>query len=186
MGAHQRNVVLAEAFREIAALLIEGLTSKLIGKRLGVSPRTVDVYRARLMRKYASATTAELVHKMLAQAGKKAFIGANFGVPLSRACLEKFDVLVLDAEVDADTVARVVKALADAERPVLYAGGGVLSADATREHFGVAGAARPGLFVVHKHAATRLHYDVRIEIDGLGAIEKEVVQEPVREQALAA
>ena len=37
--------------REIAALLVEGLTSKGIGKRLTVSPRTVDVYRARLMRK---------------------------------------------------------------------------------------------------------------------------------------
>jgi PAS domain S-box-containing protein len=51
--------------REIAALLIEGLTSKLIGKRLGISPRTVDVYRARLMRKVGAATTAELVHKLL-------------------------------------------------------------------------------------------------------------------------
>ena len=51
--------------REIAALLIEGLTSKLIGKRLGISPRTVDVYRARLMRKYEAATTPELVHKLL-------------------------------------------------------------------------------------------------------------------------
>ena len=51
--------------REIAALLIEGLTSKLIGKRLAISPRTVDVYRARLMRKYEAATTSELVHKLL-------------------------------------------------------------------------------------------------------------------------
>jgi PAS domain S-box-containing protein len=51
--------------REIAALLIEGLTSKLIGKRLAISPRTVDVYRARLMRKYDAATTPELVHKLL-------------------------------------------------------------------------------------------------------------------------
>ncbi|MDN3920216.1 PAS and helix-turn-helix domain-containing protein [Roseateles violae] len=51
--------------REIAALLIEGLTSKLIGRRLGISPRTVDVYRARLMKKYAAATTPELVHKLL-------------------------------------------------------------------------------------------------------------------------
>jgi PAS domain S-box-containing protein len=51
--------------REIAALLIEGLTSKLIGKRLVISPRTVDVYRARLMRKFEAATTAELVHKLL-------------------------------------------------------------------------------------------------------------------------
>jgi len=51
--------------REIAALLVEGLTSKGIGKRLTVSPRTVDVYRARLMRKLGAATTTELVHKLL-------------------------------------------------------------------------------------------------------------------------
>jgi DNA-binding NarL/FixJ family response regulator len=47
-------------------LLIDGLTSKLIGKRLGISPRTVDVYRARLMRKVGAATTPDLVHKLLA------------------------------------------------------------------------------------------------------------------------
>ena len=52
--------------REIAALLIEGLTSKMVGKRLTISPRTVDVYRARLMRKVGASTTAELVHKLLA------------------------------------------------------------------------------------------------------------------------
>ena len=52
--------------REIAALLIEGLTSKGIGRRLAVSPRTVDVYRARLMRKTGAATTPDLVHKLLA------------------------------------------------------------------------------------------------------------------------
>ena len=51
--------------REIAALLIEGQTSKLIGKRLLISPRTVDVYRARLMKKYAAKTTPELVKKLL-------------------------------------------------------------------------------------------------------------------------
>ena len=52
--------------REIAALLIEGLTSKMVGRRLAISPRTVDVYRARLMRKVGASTTAELVHKLLA------------------------------------------------------------------------------------------------------------------------
>ena len=52
--------------REIAALLLEGLTSKLIGKRLAISPRTVDVYRARLMRKTGAATTPELVNRLLA------------------------------------------------------------------------------------------------------------------------
>jgi PAS domain S-box-containing protein len=51
--------------REIAALLIDGLTSKRIGQRLSISPRTVDVYRARLMRKYEARTTPDLVHKLL-------------------------------------------------------------------------------------------------------------------------
>jgi PAS domain S-box-containing protein len=52
--------------REIAALLVEGLTSKLIGRRLAVSPRTVDVYRGRLMRKMGASTTGELVRKLMA------------------------------------------------------------------------------------------------------------------------
>jgi PAS domain S-box-containing protein len=51
--------------REIAALLIEGMTSKQIGKHLLISPRTVDVYRARLMRKVGASTTPELVNKLL-------------------------------------------------------------------------------------------------------------------------
>lgn len=51
--------------REIAALLVEGQTSKGIGRRLGVSPRTVDVYRGRLMKKYQAGSTPELIHKLL-------------------------------------------------------------------------------------------------------------------------
>ena len=52
--------------REVAALLIEGRTSKQIGKALDISHRTVDIYRARLMRKFNAATTAELVQRLLA------------------------------------------------------------------------------------------------------------------------
>lgn len=59
------TAVLTPREREIAALLIEGLTSKRIGQHLGISPRTVDVYRARLMRKYGASTTPELVNKLL-------------------------------------------------------------------------------------------------------------------------
>jgi PAS domain S-box-containing protein len=51
--------------REIAALLVDGLTSKLIGRKLGISPRTVDVYRTRLMRKLGAATTPDLVNRLL-------------------------------------------------------------------------------------------------------------------------
>jgi PAS domain S-box-containing protein len=51
--------------REVAAYLLEGMTSKQIGKTLAISPRTVEIYRARLMRKYQASTTADLVHKLV-------------------------------------------------------------------------------------------------------------------------
>ena len=52
--------------REVAAHLMGGLTSKEIGRALAISHRTVEVYRARLMRKYKASTTADLVHKLMA------------------------------------------------------------------------------------------------------------------------
>ena len=64
-----RRVVKAELTareREVAAHLMQGLTSKQIGKALSISHRTVEIYRARLMRKYQSSTTGDLVHKLLA------------------------------------------------------------------------------------------------------------------------
>ena len=51
--------------REVAARLLDGLTSKEIGRALGISHRTVEIHRARLMRKYSAATSAELVQKLL-------------------------------------------------------------------------------------------------------------------------
>ncbi len=52
--------------REVAAHLMQGLTSKQIGKALAISHRTVEIYRARLMRKYQASTAADLVHKWMA------------------------------------------------------------------------------------------------------------------------
>jgi len=51
--------------REVAAKLLEGQTSKEIGRTLGISHRTVEIYRARLMRKYDASTTGDLVHKLI-------------------------------------------------------------------------------------------------------------------------
>lgn len=51
--------------REIAALLVEGKTSKLIARQIGLSPRTVEMHRARLMRKFSAATSSELVHRLI-------------------------------------------------------------------------------------------------------------------------
>ena len=52
--------------REVAAHLMDGLTSKEIGRVLAISHRTVEIYRARLMRKYNASTAADLVHKLVA------------------------------------------------------------------------------------------------------------------------
>ena len=51
--------------REVAARLLEGMTSKEIGRALDISHRTVEIYRARLMRKYSASTAADLVQKLL-------------------------------------------------------------------------------------------------------------------------
>ena len=52
--------------REVAAHLMDGLTSKEIGKALSISHRTVEIYRARLMRKYKASNTGDLVHRLMA------------------------------------------------------------------------------------------------------------------------
>jgi PAS domain S-box-containing protein len=55
--------------REIAALLVEGKTSKQIGREAGLSPRTVEMHRARLMRKFSASTAGELVHRLFGVGG---------------------------------------------------------------------------------------------------------------------
>ena len=52
--------------REVAAHLMDGLTSKEIGRSLCISHRTVEIYRARLMRKYKASNTGDLVHRLMA------------------------------------------------------------------------------------------------------------------------
>ena len=64
-----RRVVRAELTpreREVAALLMQGRTSKEIGKALAISHRTVEIHRAKLMRKYEAHSTPDLMHRLLA------------------------------------------------------------------------------------------------------------------------
>jgi DNA-binding CsgD family transcriptional regulator len=42
------------------------LTSKEIGKELNISPRTVDIHRASLLRKYGVRGTPDLIARLLA------------------------------------------------------------------------------------------------------------------------
>ncbi|MCZ8294614.1 MAG: LuxR C-terminal-related transcriptional regulator [Hylemonella sp.] len=51
--------------REIAALVITGLSSKQIAQDLGVSHRTVEAHRMRMMRKLEVNTTGELIVRIM-------------------------------------------------------------------------------------------------------------------------
>ena len=51
--------------RDVAALVIGGGTSKEIGRELGISPRTVDIHRASLLKKYGVNTTADLIKRLI-------------------------------------------------------------------------------------------------------------------------
>jgi PAS domain S-box-containing protein len=58
------NVELTPREREIAALLMDGKASKFIARQIGLSPRTVEMHRSRLMRKFSASNSSELVHRM--------------------------------------------------------------------------------------------------------------------------
>jgi PAS domain S-box-containing protein len=50
--------------REIARLLVAGQTTKQIARELGISPRTIDAHRARLLRKLMVNTPGELISRL--------------------------------------------------------------------------------------------------------------------------
>ena len=51
--------------REVAQQLATGGTSKQIARKLGISPRTVEAHRARLMKKFEATTNGELVARLV-------------------------------------------------------------------------------------------------------------------------
>jgi DNA-binding CsgD family transcriptional regulator len=57
---------LTERERDVAAFLVHGMTSKEIGRELNISPRTVDIHRASLLRKYGVNATSDLIARLLA------------------------------------------------------------------------------------------------------------------------
>ena len=48
--------------REVMKLVVTGLSSKVIAQRLGISHRTVEIHRTRVMQKMSVASLAELLH----------------------------------------------------------------------------------------------------------------------------
>tara|TARA_R110002124_G_scaffold279572_1_gene452171 strand:- start:1188 stop:1760 length:573 start_codon:yes stop_codon:yes gene_type:complete len=60
-----RSVELSPREREVAHHLVNGKTSREIGNSLNISHRTVEVHRARLMRKFNVKNTAALVSEIV-------------------------------------------------------------------------------------------------------------------------
>jgi len=61
------NVDFTVREREVAQLLITGKTSKQIARDLGISHRTVEAHRARLMRRLNVATPGEMIARLMGQ-----------------------------------------------------------------------------------------------------------------------
>ena len=53
--------------REVLTQIVAGASSKEAGRMLGISPRTVEVHRARVMDKLGARNTADLVRKVIGQ-----------------------------------------------------------------------------------------------------------------------
>jgi DNA-binding NarL/FixJ family response regulator len=45
----------------VMALVVEGLDNRALGERLGISPRTVEVHKSRVMAKLGARNLAELI-----------------------------------------------------------------------------------------------------------------------------
>lgn len=60
-----RNVRLTPREQEISGYIVNGLTCKETAQKLGISHRTVEVHRARVMKKLGAKNTADLVSKIV-------------------------------------------------------------------------------------------------------------------------
>jgi DNA-binding CsgD family transcriptional regulator len=56
---------LSDREREIALLIAGGKTSKMVARQLNLSPRTVEMYRSRLMQKFSAATSSALTSRLM-------------------------------------------------------------------------------------------------------------------------
>lgn len=56
--------------REVLELMLEGGSSKEVGRKLGISPKTVDVHRANILRKLEVANARELTRRFRAAVKK--------------------------------------------------------------------------------------------------------------------
>lgn len=55
--------------REVFDLLVAGRTNKEVGRTLGISPRTVEIHRSRVMQKFEAARLSDLIRSAIAAGG---------------------------------------------------------------------------------------------------------------------
>jgi two-component system response regulator FixJ len=65
LEAIRRKRALTDRERQVLAGIMEGRSSRQIGERLGISPRTVEIHRAHLMAKMRAAALPDLVKMAL-------------------------------------------------------------------------------------------------------------------------
>ena len=61
IGTRPVASVLSAREREVLALVVEGVDNRRIGEQLGISPRTVEVHKSRVMSKLGARNLAELI-----------------------------------------------------------------------------------------------------------------------------
>jgi len=64
-GAAARLALLTERERQVLDLIVAGKANKVIAHELSISPRTVEIHRARVMEKMDAGNLADLVRKAL-------------------------------------------------------------------------------------------------------------------------
>jgi len=69
-GSRSRYAELSERQQQVMDLAVKGRTNKEIGAALGISPRTVEIYRARVMERMGAKTLADLVRISVAITAK--------------------------------------------------------------------------------------------------------------------
>lgn len=68
-GLEGKLALLSERERQVLNRLVEGEANKVIALNLGISPRTVEIYRAKVMTKMEATSFADLIRTVIAGRG---------------------------------------------------------------------------------------------------------------------